>query len=248
MKKQYNQATKSDMPLDSSLNLSSGQPKSRATTKPKINAIGAKANGKTGSKSKTSSTNLRSKLKQNNIKNENLEKLNEDRIHSHSFRGKRNQVLIVLLSILLAIAVAFIVIYWRVTLVEKNCFVYIHGDVDAVAIIDGNELSEFASPNNISGTCIFSFNASVDVHSSGNYKIKYKITCYNNDVELYNVVIYEPNLSLFTYANNGYYESKTLISGSQQIKLCEGVAFNELNVDVDYDSFKLVLEIYFERA
>lgn len=256
MKKNYNQFTKSDMPLDNSLNLPTGGPTSSSkqmVKKPKINAIGAKATSKaeqtktSASKSKTA-TSLRNKLSKSDVLTENLEKLNEESIQSHSFRSKRNQVVIILLSIMLALSIAFLVVYLVVTKVDKTCYVYTHGDAEVAILIDGEEISEFAPPANLTGNCIFNFNADLNIKSAGTYNIRLVIECYYNDELLNNIVIYEPNLDVLTYNNAGYYNSKTTVTGNQTISLCQGVAINELGKDIEADGFTMEIHVYVERA
>ena len=266
MKKMYNQFTKSDMPLDNSLNLPTGGPTvatKTTTRKPRINAIGSKAvdsvkQGKTTqskttqsktTQSKTGKTDLRKKLtKKDDVTTESLEKLNEQNLQTHSFRGRRNQVLIVILSIMIAICVAVIVVYSVVTKVEKNCFVYTYGDADCSVAVNGENLTEFAAPANITGNCIFSFTVDLSINSPGSYNIKLVIEPYYNGVLLENFVIYEPNLSILTYNNEGYYNTKSPVEGNQTIRLCQGVALNELDKRVDASGYTMKINIYVERA
>ena len=257
MKKVYNKYSTSDVPLEASLDLSSGPtPKaSSSTTKKKatIQAVGSKA--KTTKSTKTSQASkekgtVRKKVAKDSIDLQELEKLNEESIQSHSFRSKRNQVIIIILSLLLAIAIAFIVIFVVINRKENNCFVNTYGSVEAVHLIDGEELTEFRCPANIMGECILEFNVDLKINESGNFKVKYTIKCYQNDRLLSNVVVYEPNTKEtgFTYKNDGFYHSKSTISGNSTIRLCQGVALNEFDADLNDKNFKLEIHTYIERV
>ena len=266
MKKVYNKFTTSDIPLDASLDAPQG-PTSKiksTTSKPTIKAIGSKAKSSsttkaTTKKPTTKSTNkttanqpgteikkgsVRKKLVKDSVDLENLEKINEENIKSHSFRAKRNQGIVILLSILLAIAIAIIVVYAVLSKVESNCFLYTNGDAEATYIVNGEELSEFRSPANIRGDCVFTVNIDLKIHTPGDFNVKFLIKCYNGDKLLTNVVIYEPNTADegFTYKSDGYYHSKSVIKGNTTTRLCKGVALNELGINLSDDEFKM--EVY----
>ena len=258
MKKVYNKYSTSDIPLDASL---SGDPStsiSKAkpiteTKKPTIKAIGTKA--KTSAKKATTKNGgkgqVRKKLAKDSIDLKELEKLNEDNIQSHSFRSKRNQVIIVILSLLLAVAVTFIAIYIVVTRVENNCFLYTHGSVNASYLVDNSEISEFRSPANIQGECIFEIDVDLKIKESGEFKVKFTVLCYYNDTLLQNVEVYEPDTSkngLFTRKSDGYYHSKSTISGNSTINLCRGIAMNEFDFNIKDDNFRLEFHTYLEKV
>jgi len=146
MKKEYNRMTTTDMPLDSSFTptVEVVKDKKPAVQKPKINAIGkntankAKAGSKTTKTTSKSSTNsssskdveskdkkLRTKLTKSDVELTDLEKLNDENIKQFRFKSKRNKVVIVLLSIMLAICVIFFSICWCVGLIIITgvCFI-----------------------------------------------------------------------------------------------------------------------------
>ena len=153
MKKIYNKLTTTDVPLDASFDVSSrvsNKMKGATTSKPTIKAIGSKAKSSSSAKnsnktstSKSSSTTSSKQLSSTNSKNgeirkkltkdsldiQELEKLNEDSIKSYSFRSKRNQAIIILLSVLLALAITFIVIFAVANKTENNCFLKVEGDL-----------------------------------------------------------------------------------------------------------------------
>jgi len=251
MKKDYNQFTTSDIPLDASFTPSSTkQTVKKPATTSKINAIGAKAKQTTAKKSTTTKKPATESTTKRVKDVEDLSKLNEESISSHSFRHKRNQVLIAILAVLLALSIAFIIVFATVTKVEHNSFIYIHGDVDATCLINGDELTEFKAPANIRGDCILNLNVDVNIKSTGNYHVKFIINCYAGDVPLNQVVVYEPNTTTngFTFKADGYYHSRDVITGGQIVSLCQGIALNEHDTAVTDDNFKLEIHIYIERA
>ena len=193
---------------------------------------------------------VRQKLTKNNINLQELERLNEENIKSYSFREKRNQVIIIALSVLLILTIATIVVYLNLTKVEANCFLYTYGDVDAVYVVDGNETSSFRAPANIRGDCIFNIKVDIKINSFDDYNIKFAVYCYQNDTLLTNVVVYEPNIENvgFTYKSDGYYHSKSVISGGQTVRLCQGIALNEQEIDVNDGNFKFEIHTYFEKV
>ena len=62
--------------------------------------------------------------------------------------------------------------------------------------------------------------------------------------------MYEPNTTEdgFTYKFDGYYHGKKPFKGNSTIKLCQGVALNEFDIDMDVDKFKMEIHTYIERA
>lgn len=256
MKKVYNKYSTSDIPLDASLDLSSG-PTPKTNTAPKkkatIQAIGTKAktvkNTKAAQASSASKGNVRKKIAKDSIDLKELEKLNEESIKSHSFRSKRNQVIIVVLSLLLVLAIAFIIIFAIVTKVENNCFLTTEG-AQASYVVNGEELSEFRAPGNIRGDCILEVFIDLKIQESGNFNVKYTVKCYYNDTLLNNVVVYEPNTSEngFTYKSDGYYHSKSPIGGNSTVRLCQGVALNEFDIDLNDKNFRLEVHTYLEKV
>jgi len=261
MKKVYNKFTTSDIPLDASLNSSnvSTSKSKTASTKSSIKAIGSGTKKKTTtSLSKTSKQTkpeekqktVRSKLTKEGADLKDLEKLNEENIKSHSFRSKRNQVIVVLLSIFLVIAIAIIVIYAVLTKIENNCYLYVNGDARASYMVNGEEISQFRSPANIKGGCLFTVNIDLKIQDSGDFNVKFLIKCYNNDKLLTNVAIYEPNTEEegFTYKSDGYYHSKSVIKGNTTVRLCQGIALNELDIDLTADNFRMEVYTVISRA
>lgn len=253
MKKMYNKYSTSDIPLDASLEVPSG-PTSKMTNTAKkatIKAIGTKAKTSVSkAKAPDKKGSVRKKLAKDSIDLSDLEKLNEENIKSHTFRNKRNQVIIVILSILLAIAITFIVIFMVMSKVENNCFLYTHGNVQASYIVEGTELTEFRSPANIQGDCVFEVDVDLKIETAGEYEVKFSVVCYYKDQILKNVVVYEPNTTTsgFTYKNDGYYHSKSTIQGGTTIRLCQGIALNEFDVDLDADDFKLEFHTHIQEV
>lgn len=260
MKKVYNKFTTSDIPLDASLEVppATASKLKSTTKKPTINAIGSKAKaqvnsrgvGKKPTQTLVKKGSVRKKLSKYSSDLQDLEKLNEENIKTHSFRSKRNQVIVVLLSILLAIAITFIVVYMMISKVENNCFIYINGNAEAVCLVNNQEISEFRSPANIQGECILELNVDLKIKTAGNYKVKFSVSCYNGESLLKNVVVYEPNTteSGFTYKTDGYYHTKSELAGDTTINLCKGVALNEIGVGLYDDEFKLEIHIFIEKV
>lgn len=251
MKKDYNQFTKSDMPLDSSLNETSPA-KAKTTAKPKINVIGPKKTTKSAT-AKTAEGNpkkgIKAKLASDSVSLKDLEKLNEDNIKQHSFRIRRNAVIIAVLAILLVVAITVIIVYTTLSKLESNCFLHIQGDATCSYVIDGKELEDFRTPSNLQGNRILEFDAKVKIESSGEYYVKFKIECYQGDELLKNTLIYEPNLDLFESNSDGYYYSHGAVSGNQTISLCRGAILDLVyEKTLNVNNFRLEMTTIFEKV
>ena len=144
MNKNYNRNTTSDIPLDASVYATtSGAPKAK-TAKPKITAIGKKAQNQIRSKSikTTKSAQLKQEEKPN-IKNvqgdlSDLEKLNEENIKNYKSKSKRSKVAIFLLVLALIVAISVLAVYLAITKLQINCMMNVHG-ADAVYYVDGKK-------------------------------------------------------------------------------------------------------------
>lgn len=269
MKKEYNRMTTTDMPLDSSFTpqVEVVKDKKITTAKSKINAIGksttnkAKSGGKTTikqtGKQHTSKSNktvqtedkkLRTKLTKSDVELTDLEKLNEENIKQFRFKSKRNKVVIVLLSIMLAISITAISIYLVITRLETNCNMYAHGAA-ATFIVDGEEMDKFRAPANLQGARVLLLDINVRIEEAGNFHIYFTPKAFQKGVEMDNVLIYEHNYDLFFDGGDGCYYSKNQIAGNQTIKLCAGIILdNAYENTLNVDNFRLDFHVYFERV
>lgn len=266
MKKDYNREVMSDMQVDGSFTPSTRttQPQ-KTTTKPKINVIGTQkrttsTSSKSGAKQTTkqspknqttssSNSKIRTKLVGDKSQIEDLEKLNEENIKGYRFKAKRNKVVIVILSILLVIAIGTIIAYTVITRLKTNCNMFIHGDVQAVFIIDGEELQEFRTPANLQGNSILQLDIKVDIKTNAKYNVWFKPECYQKGVLMNNTLIYEHNTDLFYEGQDGAYYSKQPIQGGQIIYLCGGVILDrDYEATLNVDIFKMDFHVYFEKV
>ena len=269
MKKEFNKATMTDMPLDEvNVSRSSSTPKKSTNTKPKITKIGGdnKSTTKKNSfgtvKSTTKNTTTKtiitkteiktptktstSKLKDKSISNQDLERMNEEKIRSQSFRGTRNRVIIIALSVLLVISIVAIVLYSLTLESDANCFLYIDKDsgVKASYIVNNEEMSEFRTPGNFRGGAIFEVDIDLKISSSGQYKITYYFECYVDGRLMDNVLVYQPNYDLF-YPDNSTNSYYTLypVNGNQTISLSDGVVIDSAYSSY-VDQYNFTLKLY----
>ena len=251
MKRGYNRNEMSDIPLDASFDASTSvkTSTSKTTTKPKINAIGKKANS--GIKNKTTKTETTSKKSKTDEKSKealnDLERLNEENFRGFETKSKRNKVVIVLLVIAIISAIAVISVYLAITKLKTNCTMYVYG-ANASYVINGEELSEFRAPSNLRGNSIFEIDIDLKIESSGTYNIKFKPECYQNGNLIENTLIYEANLELFYEGVDGYYYSKAPIDGNQKIDLCGGIILDYNYKDtLTIENFQMKFHTYLEE-
>ena len=266
MKKDYNRITTSDMPLDSSFTPQVEVVKEKkTTTKPKINAVGKstankpktsgtkKTQTQTGqsksSQTKSNNAKLRTKLAKSDVELSDLEKLNEENIKSYRFKSKRNKVVIVILSILLAVTIATIVIYASITNLETNCKMIAH-NAEVTFFINDVEMDEFRAPANLQGDCILNLNIKVTIKESGLFKVRFESVCFQKGVLMQNTKIYDHNTVLFDKSEDETYcYSTELIEGNQTIFLCNGIIIDSAyEKTLNVDNFQFEFHIYFERV
>jgi len=271
MKKEFNKATMTDMPLDEvNVSRSSSTPKKSTNTKPKITKIGGDNKSTTKKNSfgtvksttkntttttktiitkteiKTPTKTSTSKLKDKSISNQDLERMNEEKIRSQSFRGTRNRVIIIALSVLLVISIVAIVLYSLTLKSDANCFLYMDKDsgVKASYIVNNEEMSEFRTPGNFRGGAIFEVDIDLKISSSGQYKITYYFECYVDGRLMDNVLVYQPNYDLF-YPDNSTNSYYTLypVNGNQTISLSDGVIIDSAYAN-SVDQYNFTLKLY----
>ena len=192
---------------------------------------------------------LRTTLKSDSIDLVELEQLNEQNLRNFRARSKRNRAIIIVLTVLLVAVIITIGVLLGIAKVTNNCFLYISGDGKAVHVVDDNELSRFRTPGEITGNRLLEIDLDLKIESSGSYNVRFTIQLFKDGQELENTIIYEPNRTLFSAGNDGYYYSKSPISGQQTINLCEGVLIdyryeNILNVN----NFRMEVHTYLESA
>ena len=249
MKKDYNRNTMADMPLDAGVQESSVVQYRTKTSKPKINAIGKKANDQIKNRNKKSINNETNKSKQKNVieLSDDLERLNEENIKAYQVRSKRSKVAIVLLVIMLVLAVTILTVYLSITKLQINCKMNVTG-AEAVYIVDGNELSEFRAPSGLVGNATLELDIKLTIKESGYFNIRFKPECYQNGILMNNTVIYDANIQLFKETADGYYVSIQPIEGNQTIRLCGGVCLDEVYRNtLNVNNFKMDFNTYLEK-
>ena len=254
-KQDINELTKTDMPLDASFSAGStikANPSKSTTSKPKIQVIAKKKTSKSTTTTKNNSkakTEQRTKLKADAIDIENLEKLNEESIKTHRFRGRRNRLILIILAILLTVAVAFIAVYFTVLQLKNNSFAFIYGDVEATYYIGGEELTAFRTPQGVKGNRTYRFDVEVDIGYEGEYNVSFGVKVYQGTTLLDNTIIYMPDWNNFEYRHDGLYHNKEVMSGSQRLYLFAGVVIDDQYENtLNADNFKMEIHTYINKV
>lgn len=192
--------------------------------------------------------NLRTRLKSDSIDIQDLDALNEQNIKQFRIRSRRNRGIIITLSVLLVIVVAVVAIYFALTKLSNNCYLYVEG-ANAVYLVDGKELENFRTPADIQGYRIYKFDLKLKVKSSGKYNVKCEIKVYQANKLLENILIYEPNNEIFQRETATSYVSSSPIDGNQTIQLCQGIIIDgQYEETLNADNFKMEIFTYFERV
>ena len=178
-----------------------------------------------------------------------LEKINKESMSQYSYKGRRNNFMIVLLVILLVSVIAGFGIYFGVSKLKNNSFLYVFGETNCDFIVDGEETDKFRTPPEIKGNRVLEFNLDLKINASGEFRIRFVAEVYKNNELLENTFINRPNLEMFKYGENGYCDSINTVSGNQTINLCKGVMIDrEYEDSLNINNFKLVINVYLERV
>ena len=200
MKRDFNKFTKNDLPVDANGDLpieKYEEPKKNENEKNlkkrenKLKRENSQSANQKNAPNTTKKSGLKTHLKSDNIDIVELEDLNEQNIRNFRHRTRRNRVIIITLVVLLLITAIAIGIYAGLTNIENNCFLYVHGNVDAVYIVDGDELDRFRSPNTVQGNRVYTADYDLRIEDSGSYNIRFTIEVYQSNQLLDNILIYD---------------------------------------------------------
>jgi len=229
--------------------------KEKDTTKPskgpikKLNTRKSSVETTSPTAEETKKTSTRTKLANTQQELSDLEKLNEDNLKTYRYKSKRNKFVIAILSVLLAITIAIIVTYAVITKLKTNCNMILHGQVEAVYVVDGQTMNEFRAPSNLQGNRILKLDIGLKIKDGGMYNIKFKANVYKKGVLINNTLIYKHNTDLFYDGYDGYYYSLRPISGDQTIELCEGIILDYYYEEsLNVDNFKLNFHTYITKV
>lgn len=227
---------------------STSKTKTATSSKPKtIVKIGSKSQSDQKVKSQA---DLRAKLRNNSVDNIELEKLNEAKIKSRGYRGKRNGFIIIILSVLLAIAITAIVLMVAFRKKETNCTLKVRGDASAVYLVNGEELSEFKSPYQIQANRVLRLDVDLKIESSGEYYVEFAVEIYQGSLLLSGIQLLGADTLMFEMASDGMtYRSRGVVDGNQTIQLFTGIAIDSTNAEGLNDmNFRMEVITTFRRA
>ena len=233
MRNHYNKTTTIDLPMETSFNsLTDDYNKQQSNSTRNIRAIGKKAKENLSEKvSRAPAVEKRSRHNVNKYE-EGLQDLRSfkehDVIQNEKFKHRRNAVIIILLTVLLALAIAGVATYIVITKLETNCYMHVSG-ARATYIVDGKNVNEFRAPSGIEGKRILELEIKLKIKEFGKYNIKFTVKCYMGDEELSNVWIAGYNADLFKDGEDGYCYSREEvdIKGGQTILLCRGIVLDD---------------------
>lgn len=190
----------------------------------------------------------RTKLTTSNMNIRELEELTEQNIRQFKHRSRRNRAIIITLIVVLLIAITAVAVYARMIYLQNNCFLYTHGNVDAVYIVDGMEAKRFRTPAGLQGNRILRVDFDLSIEDSGNFEIRFRVDVYQSNELLENCFVYLPGDDFYD-GRNGYYYTREPVSGNAQYDLCSGVILDNAYEDtLNTENFKLEFHTYISRV
>lgn len=192
---------------------------------------------------------IKDRLKSDNVTMDDLETINENNLKKYRSRSMRNKVVIVLLAILLLAAITIIIVILNIKRLQNNCVLNIRGNVDAEFIVDNKKLNKFRSPVGIQGNRVYMIDTDIKINSTGTFNVYFTIEAYRANELMNNTFAYSFNHDLFYQQSAGKYTCIAPITGGQTINLFDGVVLDDAYADsLTTENFRLVVNIYFERA
>ena len=264
MKSDYNKYDKNDLPFDTytdfpiqSFNYNENQKGDEKNLKKKEKKLKREKKSHQDEQEQTNKTDKTSKpepkfkerLRSTSYDLDDLEELNEQNLKFYRKRSRRSRMIIITLVILLLAVIIGISLYLNMIYLQNNCFLYTHGDCDAVYIVDDQELKRFRTPNNLQGNRVLRADFDIKLESKGEFKVKFRVDVFQSGELIDNTLIDTLNRDLFYTGHDGYYYSKDPISGGQVIDLCDGIVIDvKYEYTLNVDNFKLEFHTYFERV
>jgi len=223
---------------------------SKSKTSKKSSSAPNKAKEENTKENVKENSSLRSRLKSDSLDMMDLEKLNEENLKTRSFRGRRNRFVIILLSVLLAVAIAAVAIIFARSKIDYNCHLKINGNVSANYIVDGREMNEFRVPATIQGNRVLMLDTKINIESSGEYMVQFVVEVYQGSLLLAGVQLTGVDHYNFELSQDGKtFKSRAPISGNQTIALFNGIAIdNDYEATLNDGNFRLEVITSFTRV
>lgn len=170
---------------------------------------------------------------------ETIQDANKHKLHT---KGKRNSVVILVLSLLLVVSLVYLliaIIGFNNSKKEPNCRFKVEGN--ATWTIEGKSKTEFILPQGITRDMIFVINAALNINTTESVGLYIDVKALLNGEEILIAGLHEHNTELVRVQNTNRFVYQSAIVGGGTIHLFNGIDFSEAPHDLTSDN--LVLEI-----
>lgn len=143
-------------------------------------------------------------------------------------RGKRNNVIIIILSILLVISLVYLavaVVGYMNGKRESNCKFSVQGNAQAEWIIEGGKDTEFALKDGLEADSVYGFNCEIDIKTIEEVTLSVEIIVKLEGNEILVAGLKDIHDNLLRVEGENIFSYKGTISGGGRIKLFTGIDF-----------------------
>ncbi|MBQ8522501.1 MAG: hypothetical protein IJ458_02415 [Clostridia bacterium] len=165
-------------------------------------------------------------------------------------KGRRNNVIILVLGLLLVVSLVYLAIaivgYYN-SKKDPNCKYSIQGDVDAKWIIDGQSKTQFLIPDNLGADTVYVIDSRLEINTTAELTLVIEIKALFNGKEILIGGLQE--------ADNFERESKTnlfkyngTIVGGGTIEVFKGIDFRDVDPNLNGEDVTIEVIAHFERV
>lgn len=157
-------------------------------------------------------------------------------------KTKRNNVVILILSLLLVaslIYLALAILNYRNSKREPNCQYLVHGDAEAEWIVEGKNDTKFTLRQGLATNMVYLLNSSINIKTTQTVMLSIEINVLIEDEPYMIWGLYEGNSNLIRVENSNEFVYETTIAGGGTIALFKGIDFSEAPDSLSSENVKI---------
>ena len=159
-------------------------------------------------------------------------------------RGKRNNVIILVLALALVVSLVFLaisVVAYKNSKKEPNCIYQVEGDADAHWIVQGNRKTKFRLRQGLGPDLVYIVSSAIDIKTQQSVvlTLEIEVLLKGQPISIYG--LQDADNHLVRVENTNKYVYQGTITGGGKILLFEGIDFSEAPGNLNSDNVKIIV-------
>ena len=157
-------------------------------------------------------------------------------------RGKRNNIIIFILSLALVVSIVFLIIAilsYKNSKKPPNCIYTVAGDADARWIVQGNTKTKFHLKNGLAPDTIYLVSSAIDIQTTESVVLTVEIEVLLEGKPISIFGLQDAHENLIRVEGTNQYVYQGTITGGGKIALFEGIDFSEAPGELRSDNIKI---------